>query len=186
MNVSEIIKEALQKKRQLLTVYCHDEDGYFSHESSWQLLDKDYATSPLSTPLCPWGIGEMDENSFYRFDGKKWIVEPISENPDDYLDVLVPHESNTPHSHKLREIIGKFAKLEGYFERRDENNALGLGKTKPKTPADILEEEANREEEELKRKSQELLVQFARAKLLNNEEMAKAFQDEYMNLFEEE
>ena len=129
------------QENNLKIAYSYDEDGYYSGETMWQLLDGVFVPCPMSTEIAPWGEGTQDPTVFYRYDEQTqlWASEKKPQSPDDLLGVVVSHTSMTPHDIEMRELVKKFSQVEGYREKRDEDLAWSVEKIPEPTEEEKLE-----------------------------------------------
>lgn len=122
------------------TAYRFDDAGYFEHELSVQVIDREALMPPSATLLPPWGEAKPDDKVFYRFGGEGWVTEPKPTCAADLVGVVVSHQSQTPRDIEMRSLIQKFSQEEGYREKRGEDLSWSLEKIPEKTEEEKLTE----------------------------------------------
>ena len=122
------------------TAYRFDDAGYFEHELSVQVIDGEALMPPSATLLPPWGDAKPDDKVFYRFDGESWKSEAKPTCAAECVGVVISHTTITPHDEEMRELIRRFAKEEGYREKRGEDLSWSVEKIPEKTEAEKREE----------------------------------------------
>lgn len=122
------------------TAYRFDDAGYFEHELSVQVIDGEALMPPSVTLLPPWGDARPDDKVFYRFDGESWKSEAKPTCAAECVGVVISHTTITPHDEEMRELIRRFAKEEGYREKRCEDLSWSVEMIPEKTEAEKREE----------------------------------------------
>lgn len=133
--------------------FKYDAAGYFDHELTVQVVDGQVLMPPSCSLDCPWGSGAQDEKKFYRFNGGRWVSEAKPNKAADLIGAVVSHESMTPHDIELRELIKKFAKEQGYREKRGEDLSWSIERIPEKT-----DEEKKAEAERMARSKRDALL----------------------------
>lgn len=96
-------------------LYRYDEVGYFDEEVVFQVMEGVYP--PDHTTETPLPAGADLDKSFFRFDEEegRWIEEEKPSSAEDFVGVVISHESKTKHDTELRELAQKLTEgAEGY------------------------------------------------------------------------
>lgn len=117
----------------LLTVYCFDEAGWFSHES---LAQRDPFTDQFDMPQDSTTVEpELDPAYFYRWNGESWESVAKPTTVEDCVGIVVSHESQTAHDIELRSLLESLAQTsEKYRVGRGEDLSWFVEPVPEQTP----------------------------------------------------
>lgn len=158
-------------------IYRYDESGYLEGDCVFQ-IDDGIELPDNTTEVAPPADADFDAN-FYRFDGSTWVAEPIPTKIEDFVGLVVPHDTNTNRDTVLREILQSIGRSDEYQIKRGPNLEWIVEKIPEE---EIAAQEAEAAISDFDAQMSSLKERMSLAMLQGDQEQVAALQAEYQNL----